>query len=142
MLKDPLNDALRFLKFRLRSRHELEEHLLSKGYQWNEIHSVLIKLEEKRLIDDHRFTSVYISDGLNVHYKGPFRLKVELLKLGISEEKIEEAMNEELLECDLKDIIRRAIGNAQIEDVEKIKRKLFRKGFSIDSINEVLKEKL
>jgi regulatory protein len=142
MLKDPLNDALRFLKFRLRSRHELEEHLLSKGYQWNEIHSVLIKLEEKRLIDDHRFTSVYISDGLNVHYKGPFRLKVELLKLGISEEKIEEAMNEELLECDLKDIIRRAIGNTQIEDVEKIKRKLFRKGFSIDSINEVLKEKL
>lgn len=142
MLKDPLNDALRFLKFRLRSRHELEEYLLSKGYQWNEIHSVLIKLEEKRLIDDHRFTSVYISDGLNVHYKGPFRLKVELLKLGIPEEKIEEAMNEELLECDLKDIIRRAIGNTQIEDVEKIKRKLFRKGFSIDSINEVLKEKL
>jgi regulatory protein len=65
---------------------------------------------------------------------------MELLELGVAEETIEAAMNREIKECDLKEIIKRAIGNARAEDAEKLRRKLFRRGFPIGSIDEVLRE--
>jgi len=131
---------LRYLKFRLRSAREVQEYLSRRQYEQDEIAETIKKLEEQGLINDERFAGIYISDGLNVHYKGPFRLKMELLELGVAEETIEAAMNREMKECDLKEIIKRAIGNARAEDAEKLKRKLFRKGFSIGSIDEVLRE--
>ncbi|HPI18111.1 MAG: RecX family transcriptional regulator [Thermotogaceae bacterium] len=140
MKSDPVGDALRYLKFRLRSAREVQEYLSRRQYEQDEIAETIKKLEEQGLINDERFAGIYISDGLNVHYKGPFRLKMELLELGVAEETIEAAMNREMKECDLKEIIKRAIGNARAEDAEKLKRKLFRKGFSIGSIDEVLRE--
>ncbi|HOI63251.1 MAG TPA: regulatory protein RecX [Mesotoga sp.] len=140
MKSDPVGDALRYLKFRLRSAREVQEYLSRRQYEQDEIAETMNKLEEQGLINDERFAGIYISDGLNVHYKGPFRLKMELLELGVAEETIEAAMNREMKECDLKEIIKRAIGNARAEDAEKLKRKLFRKGFSIGSIDEVLRE--
>jgi len=140
MKSDPVGDALRYLKFRLRSAREVQEYLSRRQYEQDEIAETIKKLEEQGLINDELFAGIYISDGLNVHYKGPFRLKMELLELGVAEETIEAAMNREMKECDLKEIIKRAIGNARAEDAEKLKRKLFRKGFSIGSIDEVLRE--
>ena len=140
MKSDPVGDALRYLKFRLRSAREVQEYLSRRQYEQDEIAETMKKLEEQGLINDERFAGIYISDGLNVHYKGPFRLKMELLELGVAEETIEAAMNREMKECDLKEIIKRAIGNARAEYAEKLKRKLFRKGFSIGSIDEVLRE--
>ena len=140
MKSDPVGDALRYLKFRLRSAREIQEYLTRRQYDQSEIAETMKKLVEQGLINDERFAGIYISDGLNVHYKGPFRLKMELLELGVAEETIEAAMNREMKECDLKEIIKRAIGNARAEDAEKLKRKLFRKGFSIGSIDEVLRE--
>jgi len=140
MKSDPVGDALRYLKFRLRSAREVQEYLSRRQYEQDEIAETIKKLEEQGLINDERFAGIYISDGLNVHYKGPFRLKMELLELGVAEETIEAAMNREMKECDLKEIIKRAIGNARAEDAEKLRRKLFRRGFSIGSIDEVLRE--
>jgi regulatory protein len=140
MKSDPVGDALRYLKFRLRSAREIQEYLTRRQYNQSEIVETMKKLVEQGLINDERFAGIYISDGLNVHYKGPFRLKMELLELGVAEETIEAAMNREMKECDLKEIIKRAIGNARAEDAEKLRRKLFRRGFSIGSIDEVLRE--
>jgi regulatory protein len=140
MKSDPVGDALRYLKFRLRSAREIQEYLTRRQYDQSEIAETMKKLVEQGLINDERFAGIYISDGLNVHYKGPFRLKMELLELGVAEETIEAAMNREMKECDLKEIIKRAIGNARAEDAEKLRRKLFRRGFSIGSIDEVLRE--
>ncbi|SSC13175.1 Regulatory protein RecX [Mesotoga infera] len=140
MKSDPVGDALRYLKFRLRSAREIQEYLTRRQYDQSEIAETMKKLVEQGLINDERFAAIYISDGLNVHYKGPFRLKMELLELGVAEETIEEAMNREIKECDLKEIIKRAIGNARAEDAEKLRRKLFRRGFPIGSIDEVLRE--
>ncbi|HNS65993.1 MAG TPA: regulatory protein RecX [Mesotoga infera] len=140
MKSDPVGDALRYLKFRLRSAREIQEYLTRRQYDQSEIAETMKKLVEQGLINDERFAAIYISDGLNVHYKGPFRLKMELLELGVAEETIEAAMNREIKECDLKEIIKRAIGNARAEDAEKLRRKLFRRGFPIGSIDEVLRE--
>ena len=140
MKSDPVGDALRYLKFRLRSAREIQEYLTRRQYDQSEIAETMKKLVEQGLINDERFAAIYISDGLNVHYKGPFRLKMELLELGVAEETIEAAMNREIKECDLKEIIKRAIGNARAEDAEKLRKKLFRRGFPIGSIDEVLRE--
>lgn len=140
MGSDSLKDALRYLKFRLRTRLELKEYLLRRGHSESDADSVIEKLESQSLIDDVRFAAVYVSDGLNVHYKGPFKLKMELLKLGVSQEIIEETMERELKTCDLKEVAIRSIGSGLAEDKEKIRKKLYRRGFSTATIEEVLKE--
>ncbi len=69
MLSDPLKDALRYLRYRLRSRKEIQVHLLKKGYSEREIEEVIGKLEEQNILNDRVFARFYISDGLSVYYK-------------------------------------------------------------------------
>jgi len=138
MLSDPLKDALRFLRYRLRSRKEIKVQLLKKGYSEKEIDEVIEKLEKQNILNDRVFARFYISDGLSVYYKGPFRLKQELLKLGVSEELINDAMDIELENCDLNEVARKAAGNIEHADPDKIRRKLYRKGFSSSIIDEII----
>jgi len=140
MLSDPLKDALRYLRYRLRSRKEIHAQLFKKGYSEEEIEEVIGKLENQNLLNDRVFAKFYISDGLSVYYKGPFRLKQELLKLGVSEELIDDLMDKELENCDLKEIAKKAAGNTEQADPDKIRRKLYRKGFSSAIIDEVIGE--
>ncbi|PVD17723.1 RecX family transcriptional regulator [Mesotoga sp. Brook.08.105.5.1] len=140
MGSDPMKDALRYLKYRLRSRREIEVQLFKKGYSEKEIKEVIEKLEEQGLVNDGIFARLYVSDGLNVHYKGPFRLRQELLGLGISEEVIDDTIKLELDSCDLKEIGKRAAGNTELTDPDKIRRKLYRRGFSSSIIDEIIEE--
>lgn len=140
MLSDPLKDALRYLRYRLRSRREIQVQLLKKGYSEKEIEEVIEKLEEQNILNDRVFARFYISDGLSVYYKGPFRLKQELLKLGVSEELIDDSMEKELENCDLKEVAKKAAGNTEHADPDKIRRKLYRKGFSSSIIDEIIDE--
>lgn len=138
MLSDPVKDALRYLRYRLRSKKEIHAHLFKKGYPEEEIEEVIGKLEEQNLLNDSVFARFYISDGLSVYYKGPFRLKQELLKLGVSDELIDDSMDKELENCDLKEIAKKAAGNTEQADPDKIRRKLYRKGFSSTIIDEII----
>ncbi|RLL87225.1 regulatory protein RecX [Mesotoga sp. BH458_6_3_2_1] len=140
MLSDPLKDALRYLRYRLRSRKEIRTQLFKKGYSEEEIEEVIEKLEKQNLLNDRVFARFYISDGLNVYYKGPFRLKQELLKLGVSEELIRDSMDKELENCDLQEVAKKAAGNTEQTDPDKIRRKLYRKGFSSTIIDEIIGE--
>ncbi|HNQ70369.1 MULTISPECIES: regulatory protein RecX [Mesotoga] len=140
MLSDPMKDAVRYIKYRMRSRKEIEDQLLKKGYSQEEVDEVIEKLEEQKLVDDRVFASLYVSDGLNVHHKGPFRIRQELFKLGILEEIISDSIEKELENCDLKEIAKIAIGSTERTDADKMRRKLYRKGFSSSLIDEVIDE--
>ena len=53
MPKDPLGIALHFLKFRPRSVFEVESKLKTKKFSPAEIKSVVDKLKDNKLLDDH-----------------------------------------------------------------------------------------
>jgi regulatory protein len=47
MKSDPVGDALRFLKFRLRSAREIQEYLTRRQYDQSEIAETMKKLVEQ-----------------------------------------------------------------------------------------------
>lgn len=140
------NDALRYLKFRARSEAEIFKYLKKRGYNEETLLLVMEKLKKNKFINDELFSRLYAYDALKVHFKGPFRIRIELEKLGVDRYIIETALSEVLEELDvkeiLKDVIKRTFKNDFVDDEskEKMKRKLYRKGFSPENIDYAFRE--
>ncbi|MDK2886104.1 MAG: regulatory protein [Thermosipho sp. (in: thermotogales)] len=124
--KNPKSDALRLLKFRIRSEKELALRLKEKGYSDEEIEDTIKELKNKGFIDDEKFAYLYAYDSLTLHKKGPFRIRMELIKLGVDEYIIEDAINKVLSEVDLEEI-KKEITKGLNE--KKAREVLYRKGF-------------
>lgn len=124
--KNPKSDALRLLKFRIRSEKELALRLKEKGYSNEEIEDTIKELKNKGFIDDEKFAYLYAYDSLTLHKKGPFRIRMELIKLGVDEYIIEDAINKVLSEVDLEEIKKEITKGL---DEKKAREVLYRKGF-------------
>ncbi|ONN26951.1 RecX family transcriptional regulator [Thermosipho affectus] len=126
MKKNPLSDALRFLKYRARSEMEIKTRLKSKGYSACEIEEVVLQLKEKGFLDDEKFAYLYAYDSLTLKKKGPFLIRLELQKLGVDEFIIEDALSRVLEEVDVEKIKTEITKNL---DERKAKEYLYRRGF-------------
>ena len=141
-----LNDAIRYLKFRIRSETELIVYLKKRGHEEGTISAVVKELKKKRFVDDAAFSKLYVYDALNIHYKGPFRIRIELEKLGVDTAIIDNAIAEVTAENNPVDILRHLVASSPRDALvdkkqkEKLRMKLYRKGFSLENINAVLKD--
>ncbi|MBO8160409.1 MAG: RecX family transcriptional regulator [Thermosipho sp. (in: Bacteria)] len=124
--KNPINDALRLLKYRIRSEKELRLRLSEKGYTNEEIEKTINYLKEKKFIDDEKFAYLYAYDSLVVHKKGPFRIKMELRNFGVDEYIIKDALEKVLSEVNLQEIKQEIVKGL---DEKKAREVLYRKGF-------------
>lgn len=131
--RDPLTDALRFIRFRARSEWEVRNKLKSKGYSEEEINRTLETLKSKGFVDDAKFAYLYAYDSLTVHHKGPYRIRYELRMLHVDEYLIEDAISKVLSEVDLTEIVRKLTDGL---DERKKREKLYRQGFDIDSFGD------
>ena len=86
--------AYRLLAIRSRSRSELNTRLKTKGYDSNQIQSVLDQLEERGYLDDRQFA---LQRGLALCKNrgwGPSKLRHDLIKHSLSEELIQQVLNQ------------------------------------------------
>ncbi len=123
---DPLNIALRFIKFRMRSKWEVENKLRKEGFSEETIGQIIQKLVENGLIADEKFAYLYAYDSLVIHYKGPYRIRYELRQLHVDDYVIEDALKKALSEVDVDEIIEKL---TQGLDEKKKREKLYRHGF-------------
>ncbi len=137
--KDPLNDALRLLKTRLRSEWELRYRLKEKGYSDEEIQKVIDTLKSKNFIDDKRFAYLYAYDSLTLKKKGPIKIRYELHNLKVDGWNIEEGLKKALEEVDIKPIIENILKKSE---PKKFREVLYRHGFEYDSIAKEAIEKI
>ncbi len=137
--RDPLNDALRFLKTRLRSEWELRHRLKEKGYFDEEIETVIDLLKNKNFIDDKRFAYLYAYDSLSLKKKGPMRIKYELRLLNVNDIDIEEGLKKALDEIDIKPIIENLLKKSE---PKKFREVLYRHGFEYDTVAKEVIEKI
>ncbi|MDI3523461.1 MAG: regulatory protein [Kosmotoga sp.] len=141
-------EALRYLRYRARSEKEMKAYLGKRGYDSQVIEKVLAELKRQNFINDEQFCRLYVYDAFRVYHKGPFRIRQELRQLGISIGTIEKEIESFLAENDLKEIVKdylnRHLGNEplSIKKLEKLKARLYRKGFDPFFLNEVLREYL
>ncbi len=130
-LQGALNYAKRLLKFRARSKRELEERLLYRGYSDQTVQNVIENLERSGLIDDEKFAYLFAYDMLTVQGFGPYRIKAKLKQLGISQTVIEDVLDKVMKEVDLAFLLRKIVQLHKVEN-EKIQEFLYRRGFSTE----------
>ncbi|KLO23086.1 hypothetical protein X275_03865 [Marinitoga sp. 1197] len=132
--------AINLLKYRNRSEYEMKQRLIEKGFDEIVVNNVISKLKKYKLLDDELFAYLYTYDKLTINKKGPYIIKMELLnKFHISENITENAIDKVLEEINIKEIIRNII-LSQKKDKRRIKEYLFKRGFDIYLIEEVLDE--
>ncbi len=138
MAKDALAIALHFLKFRPRSEFEIQKKLESKAVDGSEIERVISLLKKEKLLDDKKFAKMWVESRNNLKPSGSFVLKMELSKLGVAKEIIEDALKNQ----DQEGLARKAIGEKARYRGAEFERKaafLARRGFPANVIYRVLK---
>lgn len=139
--------AIKYINKKLRSRLEIIKYL-EKDYNKKIISKTIAKLENDGYVNDLSFTSAYINSELNLTLNGPFKIKNELIKLGIEECFIEEELNkiEEITWLERIDkIINKKVkanhNNSLKKLQDKISYDLGNMGYSKELVNSVFLEK-
>lgn len=139
MSKDALSTALHYLKFRPRSIFEVEQKLKQKGIIKSEIKKVIAVLKNNKLLDDEEFAKMWVRDRNLLKPTGTYLLKLELKKLGLSDNNIENALADQAEE----NLARKALEGKYRErqiDYHKKAAFLMRRGFSQSVIYKILKK--
>jgi len=78
--------ALKYINYKMRSKKEIKEYLIKKEIDNNLIDEVITKLETQGYLNDSYYVKAYINDKINLSYDGPYKIKENLIKMGISED--------------------------------------------------------
>lgn len=138
--------SLRLLKYRDRSTSEMRERLRKKGFDRSLIEAELEWLLAQRLLDDEKFTGVWIRHKLAISHKGKRLIAAELGAKGISPDLFRKVWAEYLEEeqrSALEWTRAHASGYNLLELFERrgrIRDGLYRRGYSEDAIEIALKE--
>ena len=123
---------------------ELYDKLKEKGYE-EYADEVIDEFKNAGFVNDREYAFMYISDGVNIKYKGLFRLGEELLKKGISKSIISSVSKdfEEDSFNSLMAYVHAHYDGTEISDrreKEKIRQKLLRRGYSYGEIRNCFDE--
>ena len=141
-MKEPLDIALHFLKFRPRTVFEIRRKLESKKIEQEEIEKVLVVLKHNKLLDDAEFAKMYVRDRNLLKPTGSYLLRLELKKLGLSENDIENAMIDQDAAQNQETLARQLLeSKSKYRDADFNKQAQFlaRHGFSTSTIYKILK---
>lgn len=85
------NTAMDLLSRREHSRFELENKLKSRGFDSNEIVTVLDTLQSENLLNDQRFAESYLHQRMLKGF-GPLKIRHEMLERGITSDVVEQQL--------------------------------------------------
>ena len=147
MKNSVLNAAMRLLKYRHRSCHEIKNRLIQKGYSEDDILNTVNHLISLGYLNDEYFANIYVLDKLKQNGVGPIYLQIELKKHEIPQLVIDDAIASGYNKISSKDIINNHIQkrlkllrhNSINDKKRKIVQFLKRKGFTWDQISLELK---
>ena len=133
--------ALNFLSYRSRSENEIQQNLQKHNIAEEIIPEVLSRLREDRLVNDRDFANQWVENRNKFHPRGKRALRTELIKKGISNQIIEEILqdiNEEELAIKFaRGKISRLIALEKQEYQKKMYGYLSRRGFDYSLSREV-----
>lgn len=142
-----LQDAVRFLSYRPRSRAELEQHLRERGKDDETVQEVLGKLLDAGLVDDRAFARSWVEMRQASRPRGREGLRAELRRKGIPPAVIEEVLAEALdgqeeAELALEIARTRARSLSGLERpafFRRLRAYLVRRGFSLQTADSVVR---
>lgn len=135
--------AMRYLARAEHSAFLLKRKLIKKGFDEQIIHPVLIYLQDKKALDDKRYAESFLRNRSISKKEGSIKLHALLIERGVSSKISTEVLSSyfentsEQLLCEQALEKEKRLGKSD----DTIRRSLYRKGFTIRSINNALKTK-
>ena len=140
--------AFKLLSYRPRSIKEIEDRLKKKNYSSKVISEVIRNLKRLRFLNDKEFAQMWVENRIRTRPMGRYRLYQELIQKGIDRDLIEKTLSNYREEEEIK--LARELAQRKLKrpyrnlDQVTAQRRLYgflqRRGFSYDTIQEVLKE--
>ncbi len=150
LLRKVMDSAYRILSRRARSVKELKEKLKEKGFSESLIDEAVSALKERGYLNDEDFALDFARYLLRTRSFGLIRIEEELRKRGIPAGIIKGAVSVLKSEIDETDLLARSLkGRLRGMDPARLDQKgkrrivqyLYRKGFALGKIYEILKTK-
>jgi len=142
---DIRESALVFLSYRMRSKKEMYQKLVKKGYKNDMVLETISDFENKGWLDDEKFGLAYSREQINRNSLGPIALKYKLKQFLDSEDLIQQISSAIYSEIEIEEIIKTVLFRYKasvIADDKRLKRKLInklkRKGHYWQDIDSVL----
>lgn len=88
------HQALQYIEKRRRSKVEMNEYLLKKGFDEALIEATINRLEKEGYINDKEFAKAYINDKLHLSNDGINKIRRNLANYKVSESVIEQALHD------------------------------------------------
>lgn len=141
------NSALKIIERSYKTKKEIRDKLIQKGYDEKAIERAIDFLNEYKLQDDSNYTKMYVNDKKKS--VGSKKLKYDLLRKGIDEETIANELSQIDDEDEYKGALELCMKKYRVlskreNDEYKLSQKLYRfllsKGYSYDLISKVVKE--
>ncbi len=135
--------GLRFLSFKARSSYEVHQKLAKVGFTETVIETVIARLESKQYLDDAKFASLWVENRSLFRPRSYRVLSWELKQKKISEDVIQEVLEEADAEIDLAEAAaRKYMRRLENLDYEIFQRKLSgflaRRGFSYNIVKQIV----
>lgn len=142
------NIALKYIKTKLRSKREIKEYLIKKGYSVEDSILVIEMLSKQGYLDDKVYANSYVHDKILMSSYGPNKIKDELQKLGIDNSIVEDALScfdnfleKERIEKLVNKYIKSNHTKSELILKKKIQMSLINLGYSTHLINQILGSK-
>ena len=139
------NAAAGLLANKMYTCKEVYDRLCRKGFDKEISEQVVSEFVAAGYLDDRRYAQMYLEDEIRLAAKGKFRLRQELLRRGVAMSVIDETMDE--CEMDTEAYLREYISQRNLaegvhsrKDLERLKARLARRGYSLGEINRCLEE--
>ena len=137
--------SLSYIETKLRTESEIISYLEKKGFTKNIIDDTIKKLKESNLINEKLYIEAYTNDKINLSSYGPFKIKRNLLDLGLSEDEIDaylDTISSEVWKSKLDKIISKKVSLMKNKSAYMIKNKLkvdlFNLGYDRNMIDSLL----
>ncbi len=135
----------RLLTASMKSRYDFEMKLVQKGFDRDAVRQAADFFEEKGFLNDAAYAKAYVSDALSLKKQGTAKIRTTLKSKGISADIIDALLEEsgESEEENLKALVEKEFAKMPVRDkkhVDKLKRKLYSKGYKIGDIISAVNE--
>ena len=137
--------GLKYLSTRVRSGKEVIDCLKRKEYSFSNIENAINILEKQGYINDRNFAKAFLNNRLITTSNGPYKIKSDLKEKGVSNEIIDDIMEEYTIDIQKEKIVKqinRMIKSNRNKGNHLLKRKIFnelsKQGFKRSLLNEYL----
>ena len=86
-------ESIKYISRKMRSTKEIKEYLRNKDISEDVINETINKLKENNFLNDDLYLKAYVTDRLNLSNDEQNKIKKNLIKLGIFENKINEYLS-------------------------------------------------